>query len=433
MPTTETALSTNDTEGKGTTRSLVGRRRHHSFGFWVAAIAFLLNMAFSAVPTPLYVLYQRRDHFSTAMVTVVFGVYAVGVIGSLFLAGHISDWVGRKKVFVPALLFNVASAVIFLFAPSLPGLLIARVVSGISVGLTTATATAYLAELHVGAVGAEAAGTGRRAQIVAISANLGGIGFGPLVAGLLAEYAPEPLRLPYLAFGILLTILAIAVALAPETARRPDVRPTWRPQQIAVPSGRRRLFFAATAAGLASFAVYGMFTSLVPSLLAGELHQTSHAVAGAVVFAAFAAGALAQIGLSRTGIAATLRISPILLLPGLALLVTAIWVPNLTVFVVAGVVTGAGAGLLFRAALIAAGSTAPADSRAEVLAGYFLGAYVGLSVPVVGLGVATEFAPSRDVILFFAIAVAVAVVASIRAIRSSSAAVEPRPSTGFAS
>jgi MFS family permease len=418
MPTTETDESSLVTDDKVDTRSPAARRRHHSFGFWVGALAFLVNMAFSAVPTPLYVLYQRRDHFSTINVTVVLAVYAVGVIGSLFLAGHISDWAGRKKVFVPALLVNVASAVIFLLAPSLPGLLLARMVSGISVGLTTATATAYLAELHVGALGGAAAGIGRRAQLVAISANLGGIGIGPLIAGLLAEYAPQPLRLPYFAFGVALTILAIAVALSPETAQRPDPRPAWHPQQIAVPTGQRRLFFAATAAGLASFAVYGMFTSLVPSLLAGALHQSSHAVAGAVVFAAFAAGALAQILVSRNSIETTLRISPLLLLPGLALLVTAIWMPNLIMFTTAGVVTGAGAGLLFRAALVAAGSTAPPDSRAEVLAGYFLGAYAGLSVPVVGVGIASQYAPARDVILIFAAVVAAAVFASIHAIRS---------------
>ena len=70
-------------------------RRHHSFGFWVAAAAFLVNMGFSAVPTPLYVLYQRRDHFSTITITLVYAVYAVGVIASLFLGGHVSDWLGR--------------------------------------------------------------------------------------------------------------------------------------------------------------------------------------------------------------------------------------------------------------------------------------------------------------------------------------------------
>jgi MFS family permease len=418
MPTTEAVEANGVADANRTVSSGAARRRHHSIGFWIAAAAFLVNMAFSAVPTPLYVLYQRRDHFSTIMVTIVYAVYAVGVIASLFLAGHISDWVGRKAVFVPALLINVASALVFLFAPSLAGLLIARVVSGISVGLTTATATAYLAELHIGAVGAKAARTGRRAQLVAIATNLGGIGFGPLIAGLLAEFAPQPLRLPYLVFGIALVILAVAVALSPETTQRPDPLPTWRPQRVAVPTGGRRLLFAATAAGLASFAVYGMFTSLVPSLLAGTLHETSHAVAGAVVFAAFAAGAIAQILLGRTSNELTLRISPLLLIPGLAMVVTAMWVPNLVLFTAAGVITGAGAGLLFRAALTAAVSTAPADSQAEVLSGYFLGAYVGLSVPVVGLGVATEYAPVRSVILVFGALVAGTVLAAVHAVRT---------------
>ena len=98
--------------------------RAHHIGFWVTAAAFCVNMGFSAVPTPLYVLYQQRDHFSNLMITVVYAVYAVGVIGSLFLAGHLSDWTGRRRIFVPALIANVASGVIFILAPGLAGLIV---------------------------------------------------------------------------------------------------------------------------------------------------------------------------------------------------------------------------------------------------------------------------------------------------------------------
>jgi MFS family permease len=59
------------------------------------AFAFLAVMAFSAVPSPLYGLYRERDHFSLFMITVIYAVYAVGVIGSLLLGGHLSDWYGR--------------------------------------------------------------------------------------------------------------------------------------------------------------------------------------------------------------------------------------------------------------------------------------------------------------------------------------------------
>jgi hypothetical protein len=79
-------------------------------------------------------------------------------------------------------------------------------------------------------------------------------------------------------------------------------------------------------------------------------------------------------------------------------------------------VTGAGAGLVFQGALAAAGSTAPPAARAEVLAGYFLGAYVGLSVPVVALGVATQYVAARDAMLVFVVLVSVAVILSVRAV-----------------
>ena len=171
MTTTRQQLTSPGTDRRPRTRI------HHSVGFWVVAVAFLLNMAFSAVPTPLYVLYQQRDGISNLMVTVVYAVYAIGVIASLFLGGHVSDWVGRRRVLVPALLANAASAVVFIIDPSLAGLIVARVISGVSVGLTTATATSYLAELHASA---RPSASQRRAEAVATGSNLGGIGFGPL-------------------------------------------------------------------------------------------------------------------------------------------------------------------------------------------------------------------------------------------------------------
>jgi MFS family permease len=399
--------------------------RHHSIGFWIAAVAFLLNMAFSAVPTPLYVLYQQRDGISNFMVTVVYAVYAVGVIASLFLGGHLSDWIGRRRVFVPALLVNALSAIVFVFDPSLAGLILARIISGVSVGLTTATATSYLAELHASA---RPAASQRRSEVVATAANLGGIGFGPLAAGLLAQFAAAPLRLPYAAFGIALIVLAVGVALSPETASRVEPRPRYRPQRIAVPDGARSIFYAATLAGMAAFAVFGVFNSLVPSFLAGTLHEQSHAIAGAVPFAAFAGGAAAQIISARMPTLTLLRRSVPIIVLGMALTAGAMWSSSLTMFVIGGVITGAGGGMVFKGSLAVAASTAPPQSRAEVLAGFFLGAYIGLSVPIIGLGIATMYVSAREAMLVFAGVAAVAIVGAVRAViqRSTRAAARPR-------
>lgn len=387
--------------------------RSHHIGFWLAALAFLLNMGLSAVPTPLYPLYQQRDGISDLMVTVVYGVYAIGVVLSLFLGGHLSDTLGRRRVFIPALLINVVSALVFIFVPSLAGLIIARVVSGISVGLTTATATSYLTELH--AKHRPGAGT-RRADVVATASNLGGIGFGPLVAGLLAQVGPLPLRLSYIVFAAALLVLSLALVISPETVDRPEQHRRYRPQRIAVPADARGLFFAATFAGAASFAVFGVFNSLVPSFLAGTLRIDSHLTAGAAAFAPFAAAAVAQIFQAATPSLVLLRRSVPTIVVGLLLFAGGMWDGSLPLFLIGGLITGAGAGMVFKGALVVTVSNAAPDTRAEVLAGYFLGAYIGLSIPVIGLGLATTVWAAKDAMLVFAVLVVAALAISVKSV-----------------
>jgi len=159
------------------------------------AFAILAVMAFSAVPSPLYGLYRVRDHFSLFMITVVYAVYAVGVLGSLLLAGHLSDWYGRRRLLIPALGLAIVSAIVFLLSKSLGGLVVGRLLNGIAIGIVVSTASAYLTELD--AVGRPQA-TRRRAQLTAAAIPVGGIGLGALVAGILAEWVARPLTVPYL-------------------------------------------------------------------------------------------------------------------------------------------------------------------------------------------------------------------------------------------
>jgi len=367
---------------------------------------FLVTMAFSAVPAPLYVLYAARDSFGPLMITVIFAAYAVGVIASLFLAGHLSDWLGRRRMAVIAVSVNVASGVIFLLAPTVPGLLVARVVSGISVGMLTATATAFLSEL-------DAAGRGgmsrRRAEIIATAANLGGIGLGPLVSGFLAQYVGYPLVVPYLVFEALMLAGVLGLALVPETVARPQVRSRYRPQRISVPAEHRPAFYAASAAAAAEFALFGLFTSLSPGFIAGTLHDTSHALAGAATFAVFGAGALAQIVVSRAPLRRQLAFGLLALVLGLVLITAAFWLASLALLLIGGIVAGGGAGAAFKGSVTTVLGMARPEARGEALAGLFLAAYVGLAVPVLALGIATQLLSARDAVLGFAVLLAVVI------------------------
>jgi MFS family permease len=385
-------------------------RRGHGFGFWAVAFAFTTIMAFTTAPTPLWSLYAQRDRFSSLTVTIAFAVYAFAVALSLFLVGHLSDWHGRRRVLIPALALEIIAGVVFVIWSSLPALLVARVLSGLGIGAVTATAMAWLSELS----GARS----RRAQLVATGANLGGLGLGALISGVLAQWVRDPLRVPFLVFTAVLLLAWVALLGAPETRGRPSPRPRYRPQHVSVPARSRGRFLAAALGAGITFAVFGLLTSLAPSFLAGTLHQPSHALAGAVSFAGFATAALAQT-LTATRTTQQLLAAAIpALLAGLALLTIAVWLPapSFGVFLAGDLVVGAGCGLMFKGAIATVSEISAQEHRAEALAGVFLAAYLGLAGPVIGLGALTQIASTRVSLLAFAGLLALGILAATPAL-----------------
>ena len=382
----------------------------HGPGFWVIAAAFLTTMAFSTVPTPLYAMYQHRDGFPTYVITVIFASYAVGVMASLYLAGHVSDWLGRKRVALVAVLAEALSAVVFLLWQDVPGLLIARFICGIGIGVLTATATAHLSELRQIARPSE---DSSRSALISSTVNLGGLAFGPLVGGLLAQYVGSPLERPYEIFLVLLLLSALGIALVPETVERWEERPAYRPQRVALPSSAKPLFFASAVGAFAAFAIFGLFTSLAPTFLAGTLHHTSRVLAGVVTFAVFIAGAGSQIVFIRLTRQHQLRLGLVAMSVGLVGVALGGLLPSLGIFVVGGVVAGVGVGLVFRGAVATAASLADPSSRGEVLAALFLIAYAGLAIPVLLIGLGIALLPADVALLVFSALILVLVNAAV--------------------
>ena len=389
----------------------------HPAAFWVVFAAFISEMAFSTIPTPLYALYEQRDGFPTITVTVIFAVYAVGVLASLLFVGHLSDRFGRRPLILLSLVVSLVSAILFLVWNDVPGLIAARFVNGVAIGALTATATAHLSEL-----GAAAHRSPGRSAIVATLANLGGLGLGPIIAGVLAAYAPAPLVVPYAAFAVAFLVLLVLVALVPETVE-PRAAGTvehsrYRPQRIAVPRSARGTFWAAGAVAFAGFAVFGMFTALAPTFLAGTLHETSRVLAGLAPFVVFAAAALAQIFTGSLAMPVQVRLAIALSVGGLAGVGIGAGLGALWLFLLGGLVAGAGVGIGFRAAMGTAAAVAEPGRRGEALAGMFLIAYVGLTLPVVLIGAALLLWPQAAVLIAFAAVVAIVVVmAGLRMLR----------------
>jgi MFS family permease len=379
-------------------------------GFWAVASSFLVVAAFSTAPSSLYGLYEHREHLSSLTITFVYAVYAVGVVASLLLAGHVSDWYGRRAVLLPAIAVAIGAAVVFLVWRSLAGLCVARVLTGIAVGAAVATATAFITDLDAGSAG----GPTRRAGLVSTIANTGGLALGPLIAGLLARYEPQALTLTFQVFIVALGLGGVAVALAPEGHPAVHPVPRYRPQHLSLPAGARRRFTAATAGAFLCFAVLGLFAGLAGSFLAGPLHHPSPALCGLTIFLSFGAGVLAQTTTISWPAHRLIAAGIVPAVLGLGLLVASAWVspPSLALFLASGIVSGAGSGAIFRGSLTLVVSASKADDRAGVLAAFFVAGYAGLSVPVLGLGIALQHLSPRVTLLIFAVAVGLGLIAA---------------------
>src|SRR6202035_5762314 len=341
--------------------------------FWLLAFVFAATMLGTTLPTPLYDIYQAQWHFSAAIVTVTFAVYAAGVLLTLLLTGRASDQAGRKPVLAAALGCSALSTVVFILAPNVGVLMAGRILSGFSAGLMTGTATATLTELIP-------ASASRRASLVDTAVNMGGLGLGPLIAGLFAQYAPHPTTLVFEVYLVVLAAAGLSLFLVPETVS-PRERPTFRFAGLGIPERGRGEFVAAGVAGFAAFSLLGLFAGLAPTFLGTVLHQNSHAVQGGVVFLLLAVGSVTQVLLSRFNSRRVMLVGLCVFLAALALIVAALSQAGMALLLAGTVVGGVAVGSVFLGSLATANRLAPPAQRGHIISTYFVLCYSGLIIP----------------------------------------------------
>jgi len=182
--------------------------------FWSVSFGVFVVFMASAIPTPLYPLYQARFDFSSVVLTCIFALYVCGTLAVLLLVGNLSDNIGRRPVLLLALGSALLGSLVFIAAEGALGLLAGRAFHGIAVGFFGAAGAAALADL-------EPRGDRSRAALFATVANMLGLVAGSLLAGELAQYAPLPLRLPWLAETALLVITTVFIWNLGDDWRRP--------------------------------------------------------------------------------------------------------------------------------------------------------------------------------------------------------------------
>jgi Major Facilitator Superfamily len=371
-------------------------KRERTGALWRVAGMIAVVFMGSTLVTPLYVLYRQAFGFSAITLTLVYAVYVVGNLAALTLLGRLSDQIGRRRVALPAMGVAAIGALVFLFADSTGWLYLGRILSGFVNGLGAGAGTAWLAELDDDKA---------HATVVATAGNFAGLAAGPLLSGVLAEYAPWPLHLSYVVYLVIVGIVAALIARTRETVEQPveSLRQVSLEPRLGVPAGIRHKFIAPAATAFATFAFVGFYAALAPSILADGLHVKNHAVAGAVVFELFIVAMVAVIATRRLDSRTTMLGGLALLVPSLALVVAAEFFASMPVLLAATALSGVAAALGYRGSLQVVNQIAPADRRAEVVSSYLVTCFIGNSLPVIGVGVLTAVSSSVLATTVFAV------------------------------
>jgi MFS family permease len=377
------------------------QRSQTSLALAIVAIELGVMFVGAILPTPLYPLYRQQFGFSGVTLTLIYAVYVLGNVASLLFFGRLSDQIGRRGVSLFAIGVGMASAVVFAAAASTPWLFAARALSGFSTGLAAGTATAWIAELYAGSR------RGAAARIAA-AANFFGSATGPLLGGLIAQLAFQPLQLPFYVYLFLLFAVAISVLFAPETVANPKAfREASLKPRLGVPRSIWLQFVAPAVAGFATFALIGFYGALIPNLLADRLHLSSPLIAGAVVCELFGLAAITILSTGRLASQATMFGALALLLPSVWLVVGAEILTSLPLLLVAAAVGGIAGGLGYRGSLEVINAIALADRRSEVVSSYLVACFAGNSLPVIGVGLMAAASSSLVAHVVFAAVITV--------------------------
>ncbi|TFV63847.1 MFS transporter [Geodermatophilus sp. DF01-2] len=340
------------------------------------------------VPIPLLLVYQERLDLSPEVLTALFGCYAAGLVPALFLAGPLSDRLGRRRVAIPGVaLAGLASLAFAAAGGSLALLFAARFLQGVVSGIVFSVASAWVGELS--AASGEGAG-GRRAAF----AMTAGFSLGPLTSGLLGQFAPAPTVLPYLLHTVLVAAgLVLAVRLPETVVLHPGGRrATDSPAAPLLPPGN--LVLAATVLAPVAVCVYAFPSSVISAVpLLGELPAGGVAVTGVLAGITLGAGTLVA-GLQR-------RLGPWTAVTGAGLgsagfaaaavfVATDAW-PWL---LVAAPLLGSGGGLCLAAGLTVTGRLAAPTRRGELTSAFLACAYLGFAAPFLMATAARSAPPS---------------------------------------
>ncbi|WP_245261586.1 MFS transporter [Ancylobacter sp. FA202] len=385
-------------------------RNYRKITFFIGiSFIYLMIMSATTVPTPLYPIYQAKMHFSLFMGTVIFATYILGVLLALLGFGRWSDVVGRRPVLIAAVFAALLSSALmllsdFLSEVALPVLLLGRFFVGLAVGLFVGTATATLVELAPSRLK-------DKSTFISTAVNVLGLGFGPLLAGIMVEHVPPQLQS---VFWVLLACFGLGLLIIWRMPETVNVKPGARPhmQHLALPSNVRPAFLQAAIPGFTGFAAVGLFGAVSPDLL-NRMGISDPVEQGWIVFLVFAASGATQLLVKPMPLARTMQAGCVLLAVGALIIMLAVIRDSWTMLLAGGIVASVGWGAVFAKGVAHVSESVAVAERAGVTSALFVCFYIGLTAPAVGVGAAALKWGLTDATIAFALLMATLAIAAL--------------------
>lgn len=339
----------------------------------------------TALISPLYALYRQSWHLQASDVSVIYVMYMAGALCSLLFLGRLPDRVGFRPVMVASLVLVLAGTVISLAARGMFSLVAGRFVVGVASSMMTTGATVGMAALS-------RPGDGRRVATMTGFLMAVGFGLGPLLGGIMGQWAPAPLvttYIPTLLLGVcgLVALLKLKLPARVEASQPPALR--WRdalPRLTWPERAVSNTFVLACTLPFLSFGVFGLYAAMAPLFLEQLLPWHGPVVSGTTIAVILLASACVQITAGRLPPHWGGSLGLLGLAASNALLLANLWTGSALVFVLGVACTAIGHGLSMVAGMRILQRIARPDNRAGLLATYLVIGYVGSMLPTMGIG-----------------------------------------------
>lgn len=329
---------------------------------WIVTAIFILSNA----ATPLYSSWQQSLGFTSGVLTVIFACYIIGLLLTLTVAGQLSDHYGRKALLLPCVGLAIVAAILFDQANSIGVLMLARFLTGVSVGLVVSGGMANVVEhaqphhKHF-------------ASLMASVAMVAGAGTGPLLAGVVAQYFPNPI---HTVFRIEIAILCVAlVALLNQRNLKLGIG-SFKPRLPTVAKQNLGIVLLGIAFFGPGITSTSFILSLGPKLIATFLGVNSPLVTGCMAFSMFLVAVTVQFAAKEFSSRTVFSLSGIATISSMIFVWIALKTGSAPWLITSALLAGAGQGLGQLGGLSLIADNVPAQRRAEANAVFNMGGYV---------------------------------------------------------